>query len=177
MALSGPLLWGVGRVERELHVQMAMAAIAVPTLIVASRYSLLAVAWSVFCLYALRSLFMTRAVLRVISAKWKDLFHAVSGAALLGAVIAPSLWIQDRLLLPYLAAPVRLGADVLLAVLESLGLVACASSLVLSEEVIAFLSKSFDGLPSQLRRDERIETATISMVIEPETIAAIDSAN
>ena len=177
MALSGPLLWGVGKVERELHVQMAMAAIAVPTLIVASRYSLLAVAWSVFCLYALRSLFMTRAVLRVISAKWEDLFRALFGAALLGAVIAPSLWIQDRLLLPHLAAPVRLGADMLLAFVVSLGLVACASRLVLSEEVIAFLSKSFDGLPRQLRRNERIEIATIPMVIEPETIGVSDSAN
>jgi hypothetical protein len=92
-------------------------------------------------------------------------------------VIAPSLWIQDRLLLPHLAAPVRLGADVLLALLESIGLVAGASRLVLSEEVIAFLSKSFDGLPRQLRRNERIEIATIPMVIEPETIGVSDSAN
>jgi len=114
MALAGPLLWGVGKVERELRVQVAIALMFIPALLIASRDSLAAVAWTVFGLLVLQSILMTRTALRVALVKWRELPRLMRGPALLTAVTTPLIRMLDRGMLP-LSPPLRLAVDALTA--------------------------------------------------------------
>lgn len=114
--LAGPLIWGTGKVERELRVQASMALTMVAVLLIASRFSLVAVAWSVCGVYFLRSWLMTRAAVRLLDIRWADIARSLRGAILFGMATAACVWSGDTV-----AASVGLPVTARLAVVVVMG--------------------------------------------------------
>jgi len=64
MAVAGPVLWGKGAAGAEMRVQFWVGIAFVAALLVASRYSVTAMAWAVCGVYGLRVVGMTAALMR-----------------------------------------------------------------------------------------------------------------
>lgn len=136
MALAGPLLWGVGKVEQELRVQFVVLLIFVPALLLASRFSLGAVAWTIFAIMVLQSILMARPALQTAGVNWSDARRVMRGAALLSAALAAGVWTLDHTLFVPMPTPLRLIADLSLAAVLSGILLRMAPNLFLCEELI-----------------------------------------
>lgn len=95
MALAGPLLWGIGKVELELRAQFVVAAVIVPALLAAALISLPAVAWAVCMVYAVRFALVTQATVKVLDIRWSDIVRSLSGAGLIAALTAASVKLCD----------------------------------------------------------------------------------
>lgn len=163
MALAGPLLWGVGKVERELRVQVAIALVFIPALLVASRGSLSAVAWTVFSLLVLQSILMTRATLKVASVAWRELLRLVRGPALLTAVTAPLVRAGDHGVFLSLSPVLRLSVDALASSVLSFALVLGLPRLFLCDELRELIRRHFRGIA----RWTRLDVAEVSVSPDP----------
>jgi len=89
MAVAGPVLWGKGDVGRELKIQAIVAFALVATLVFASQYSIVAVAWGVFTVYLLRSGAMTAVLARQLKLGWPTTLEALRGGVIAGAAVVP----------------------------------------------------------------------------------------
>ena len=151
MSLAGPLLWGVGKVERELRVQIAVALLFIPALLMAARGSLSAVAWTVFALLVLQSILITRAALNVASIAWRELLRLLRGPVLLAAGTAPLVWLVDhRVFLPMPPA-MRLAVDALTGSALILALLLSLPRLFLCDELRELVRRHFRWIPSWVR--------------------------
>lgn len=136
MAMAGPLLWGLGRVERELRVQIVIAAIMIPALLIASRYSLVAISWTLFGIMVLESVLMNRPALEATGVSWRDVGRVTRGAFLLSAVLAAGIWTLDHAVLVSLASSFRLMADAGTAAVVSIALLRLRPGMFLCDELI-----------------------------------------
>lgn len=96
MAIAGPVLWGKGAASRELQVQSAVAIVLVLALLLASKWSLEAMAWAVFCVYVLRFVAMTAAVMKGIGVGMRDVFRVLTGGVVMAGPIVGALWLCDE---------------------------------------------------------------------------------
>jgi O-antigen/teichoic acid export membrane protein len=123
MAIAGPILSGSGRPGVELRVQAATAAALLLAVFVASRISLVAVAWAVGALYIVRSAWMTWAIARRLELPLAAVGAALRGPLLVGLAACLPALILDRAIAS-LALPMRplpaLGCEALLAALGAL---------------------------------------------------------
>lgn len=150
-AMSGPLLWGTDKVGRELRIQFGLIAVMLPALLVTSRVSLVAVAWAVLCIYALRAILMSRAALQVVSAHWSQLLRAILGAVLVTAIDAPLVWVLDRALHAPLGAVARLGVDVAVAGLIATVTLSVSWKLAIPSDLATLLRQSMGSLTRRSR--------------------------
>lgn len=112
MAMAGPLLWGRDAVGRELRLQMLVAGVAAAALMVASRYSVLVVAWTVGGLYVLRFVLLTSALMSQQQLAPSAVLRTSVGPFLLAALVLVPVFGVNRLLLESgYGAPARLAAD------------------------------------------------------------------
>jgi len=88
MAVSGPLLWGKGRVMLEFRVQFWVAALLIAAVLLASQISLTAAAWAVLLIYVIRSVWMISTVSRELGLMFLDVWRSLRGGILLGALTA-----------------------------------------------------------------------------------------
>ncbi|MBE0446821.1 MAG: lipopolysaccharide biosynthesis protein [Actinobacteria bacterium] len=113
MSLAGPLIWGKGKVGKELVVQAITAALFISVLLVTSKISLVTLAWGVFGVYVVRFFLMTRAVLRLVDASWPKMLMALRGGVLILAGTTLAARGMDSAILSYsIASPIRLFGDV-----------------------------------------------------------------
>lgn len=122
MAVSGSLLWGRGRADLELRTQIVIAVLSVVGLGIAARVGLLVFAWTLFGLYAVRSLWLLGATLRELRVTSRRALAALATPVLLGLAAAASAVAADGLLRtwqvsPPLALLVLIACAALLAVL------------------------------------------------------------
>lgn len=151
MALAGPLLWGVGKVEQELRVQIAVVLTMIPALLLASRFSLGAVAWAVFAVLTLQSILMTRPALQAAGVGWRDAGRVIRGAALLSAALALIIWPLDHIAFAHLASPLRLLADACTAATSSAALVLALPQWFLCAELTRLICVHFGPAPGWVK--------------------------
>ena len=135
MAVAGPVLWGKGAVGTELKVQFWVALALTAALLVAARYSIVAVAWAVCAVYVLRFVGITIALLRHIQLPLRKLLHALWGGVLAGAVVMPLLHLFDGALSGF-SIEIRLSLELGVAVFAMLLLVLAFPGLALSNELL-----------------------------------------
>ena len=141
MALAGPVQYGVGRVERELWPQMATAAVMVGVMIVMSRISFVAVGWGVLAIYLLRATLVTRAVIKTLELRWRDVGRSLGAAVLVAVGCALLVGGFDRLLLAKVGLMgMRLSLDMIAALFTFL-LLLTASFPLWTEETYLFVKR------------------------------------
>lgn len=151
MAVAGPMLAGKGQPGTELKIQFWVALIFISMLLVASRISILAVAWTVFAIYVLRAAWITSALLKSFNIHFFRLLKALQGGILVTSVIAPIIFIIDRLMMSIgQAAGYRLLEEIIASSLIALFLLFTVPRHILSSELkiiienIASRSKFFN---------------------------------
>lgn len=136
MALAGPVLWGVGKVEREMWAQITTAVVMAGMMVVMSRISFVAVGWGVLMIYSLRVTLVTRAVMRTLDVQWIDIGRAIRVAALvaLGTALIVS------------------GADyVILARVGNMGLHLAVDAMVAALSYGVLIAVTFSHWPKETR--------------------------
>ncbi|WP_187290255.1 lipopolysaccharide biosynthesis protein [Terriglobus saanensis] len=99
MSLSEPLLIARGKPQIDFGAQLIVAVLAVAGYVIAIRYSVLALSWTVLGLYLFRFFLLTTAVHREIRIRWTDLMET-STPGLLLALFAAAVSKGLELLLP-----------------------------------------------------------------------------
>ena len=152
MALAGPLIWGKGKVERELRVQAIVAALFIVVLSVTSKISVVAMAWGVFAVYVVRFIFMTKEVLQVTGASWQEILISMRGSVLILIVAASVVSGTDAILVPYdaISSLIRLIIDAFAAATAAFLLFLALPRVVLSPETIWVSNRFLQSLPPSL---------------------------
>ncbi len=146
MAISGPVMWGRGAVGNELKVQIVIALALVAAMFIASRYSVVAMAWSVCAVYLLRLIGMTAALSRNIQLQLSDLARAGRGGVMAAMVSVAVLLVVDTLLADNMAV-IRLGLDVGLSILAMLIFLLVFPRIALSDELAWILHRLLGRVP------------------------------
>ncbi len=87
-AVSGPILWGLGRVSRESTLQWLTIICFVILLYVVGQLTAVKLSWIVLAIYALRACLISGAVTSVLDIAFGKAIAALQGATLLGVVSA-----------------------------------------------------------------------------------------
>jgi len=137
MAVSGPLLWGRGRVELEFKVQFWVALLLTATVLTASQFSIRAVAWAVFAVYFVRASWLIVTVAKNIRFRLSDLAGSLRGGFLLGVCVGFTVMVTDRWLsLIGLSSPLaRLGLDVVAGSASAVATLLTVPKWIVSREV------------------------------------------
>jgi lipopolysaccharide exporter len=99
-ALSGPTLAARGKPQREFHMQFLTVAIAAIAFIVAVRWSVLALSWTVLAVYLVRFALLTGAANREIGGSWRGLLVSSWPGLALALIAASSARALDLFFLP-----------------------------------------------------------------------------
>lgn len=120
-AITGPILWGKGRVGKELRVSFVMGLAMILTLLILSKIALIAVVWGVFAVYLIRALWMVATLANVCSISLRRILDALVPGLILGLIVGGSLLILNHQLIEFYYAPsTRLAFAMVLAMLLSL---------------------------------------------------------
>lgn len=146
MAVAGPVLWGKGAAGAELKVQFWVALALVAALSIASRYSMVVMAWAVCAVYAMRLVGLTAALMRHIHLPLPMLLRALRGGMFVGGVIVALLLLSDAVLGQLPAAP-RLAMEIGIAGLALLLFVLGLPRLALSAELLWVVQRLLARMP------------------------------
>lgn len=99
MAIAGPILGGRGMVGKELKVQFWSALLLIGAIFVSTRFSLEVLAWSVFGVYLVRSVWMTAVLIRVLGVPAHAVLALLRATlpfslAVAGTLFAADYWLQ-----------------------------------------------------------------------------------
>lgn len=114
MAVTGPVLSGKGAPSAEFKVQFWVALVLIVALLIAARYSIVAVAWAVFGVYALRLVLMVNALVRHVQLPPLAFLLALRGGVIVGVPVVVVLLLAD-MSLRGLAPLAQLSLEILLA--------------------------------------------------------------
>ncbi len=143
MAIGGPVLWGIGRAGLEFKVQVGIACAFLLVLLVASRYSAVAVAWGVLAVYVLRALWLTLLIAAHFGIRFGQVCSAAKGGFLLAAVNATVLIvISDFLKSHHVAAPSSLTICVAVTLALDCAAIIAFSKFMLNEDLRLLLNKA-----------------------------------
>ncbi len=95
LAMGGPMMLGMGRAGMDAASQAIGVVVMVLAVIVASRFSLLAVAWVVLAVYLLRAWLVTHVAAGLIAVPARALFRALIGPLMLAALAGLLAWQAD----------------------------------------------------------------------------------
>ncbi|HEY3368830.1 MAG TPA: lipopolysaccharide biosynthesis protein [Symbiobacteriaceae bacterium] len=152
VSLTGPLVWGVGRVEKEMYVQLFTAGLSILVLLWLSHISAVAVGWGVLAIYVLRAGLMTAVVVRITGLAWSDLERSYRGAvATFMAVTLVILGCERGLALAHLPMIARLATDVACGLAVSLGVLFGWPQWVLTEGVRNSIAHAVNRVPAPMR--------------------------
>ena len=130
-AISTPLLWNTGQKTLEAKAQLPFIVIAIGSLILASRKSLLAVGWTAVALYAGRTLLIVVLVLRTLRVRPAEAARRLIPGAIMAVAVGGLTLGCDRLLSGYGApAPARLLAGLVVIGAVQLGGVLLAPAML-----------------------------------------------
>ncbi|MCC6609980.1 MAG: lipopolysaccharide biosynthesis protein [Burkholderiales bacterium] len=114
-AVGGPVLWGSGEVGREIHVTGWVVVLLILVLLIASRISAIAVAWSVWLVYLVRAIWITGKVSTLIGLRLSKALSMLRGGIVVGCATAATLYAANAgMEYAGLASAYRLGVAVAL---------------------------------------------------------------
>lgn len=146
MAVAGPVLWGKGAAGAEMRVQFWVGIAFVAALLVASRYSVTAMAWAVCGVYGLRVVGMTAALMRHIELSVSALFGALRGGLLAAMLVVFALLVVDRAFHVWAPMP-RLAVEIALSGILLSGFVMALPRLALSNDLLGVTQKLLSRTP------------------------------
>lgn len=146
MAVAGPVLWGKGAAGAELKVQFWVALALVAALLIASRYSMVVMAWAVCGVYALRLIGMTASLMRYIQLPLSRLMHSLRGGLIAALLTTGTLLLIDAQT-SGMAPATRLSLEVPAAGLTLLLFVFSLPGLALSNELAAIAPRLLVRVP------------------------------
>jgi O-antigen/teichoic acid export membrane protein len=115
VAIGGPVLWGSGRVGREIGVSFPVLILLIVVLAAASRISVVAMAWGVWLVYLVRAVWITSRVSAILGLPLLRSLSMLRGGLLVGALTSAVLYAADSLMTQVGMTPVyRLGVAVVL---------------------------------------------------------------
>jgi hypothetical protein len=153
MALAGPILAATDHVEREVRTQAVSLAIALAVFLVATRYSVAALAWGVVLVYVFRFIAMTFQAMRLLSMGVREVVRAIRGAVLAGLVTSVVVFAVERTALSHGIRPSHLIFLLALAGCITLSaLLAVAADSILPRELTTILIQASLSLPRGLSR-------------------------
>ena len=88
LAMSGPLLTGLGKAGTDAFSQGVCLVVLLPVVWLASNISLEAVAWGVLGVYLLRAMLVAYLAMRLVSCQWHQVLKTLLGPLMLGCVAA-----------------------------------------------------------------------------------------
>lgn len=116
-AVGGPVLWGSGQVGREIRVTVSVVVLLILVLLITSNISAVAMAWSVWTVYLVRSIWITAKVSTLIGLRLGQSLSMLRGGALVGCSTAAILYVANAGMAYVGLPPVyRLATAVLLGV-------------------------------------------------------------
>lgn len=157
MAISGPILWGMGAAGTELKVQAVIGVIFVATLFMASRISLQMMAWAVCFVYCLRWVGMTATLLRKLHIPVRAGLSSLRGAILASLITTSLLLISDHIF-SELAPFTRLAIDIVLSGIVLLMFVYKMPNFALSVELAQILHGIIAPVPILSKWSRRLQT-------------------
>ena len=113
--ISTPVLWTHERISSELRMQLPIALAWLIGSLLAARYSLPALAWTVLGLFLLRALVVCTAAARAIGIAPADFFRALLPGAILGTIVGGCAMIADSALAGLIESPAARLAAVVVA--------------------------------------------------------------
>jgi O-antigen/teichoic acid export membrane protein len=138
--ITSALLWGTGGVNRDLRLQWSAAAVLLLAVIVAGRYSFVAIAWITVPVTAFRAIWGTRALMATVGIGLKRMMRGFLGGAVLVIFISPTLYMIDNYMSGNaVPAITRLTGDVLAGGILWLGLTALLYGRLMTPELLAGL--------------------------------------
>jgi len=114
LAIVGPVLMAVDKVELEVRAQWLALLIMIPLLALAATHSLAALAWAVLATYLVRLVLLVAAMRRVVRFAWAEWGSALLPAVLFTAMVAVPTFLADTFA-NLRGAGVRLAADLAIA--------------------------------------------------------------
>lgn len=150
LAVVGPVLTAIDKVEIELRAQIITLAVMLPVLYLTAQHSLATLAWGVLGICILRWFLLVRSILKILDTRWVEMLNAMLWPFLCAFATALPTWGIDYLIMG-LPSPLRLTADMVTAI----------SALILFTRLfIKSIMKGFHGdfllaegrLPIKLRR-------------------------
>jgi O-antigen/teichoic acid export membrane protein len=98
LAVVGPILTAIDKVEMELKSQLLTLFIMAPVLYIASHHSLVAVAWSMLLIYFLRWLFLMLAISNALRLRFSEIGLSLIAPLACSLMVAIPTWYVDHLL-------------------------------------------------------------------------------
>lgn len=86
LAMSGPLLAGIGKPQIEFKAQLITLLFSIPALLICANYSILALVWTVFASYVLRFLLLTIMSLKAIKTNVYQIFYIITVPSLIAVL-------------------------------------------------------------------------------------------
>jgi PST family polysaccharide transporter len=96
LGFFGPVIMGLGRIERETRAQWLAVVIMVPCVYAAARVSAVAVAWAIVALYLVRFALLWRALDSVLALDVRSIARATVPGAMIGVMAAAGTALGDR---------------------------------------------------------------------------------
>jgi PST family polysaccharide transporter len=151
-AVGGPVLWGTGRVGREIVVSFSVAALLVAVLALAAHFSVVAMAWGVWLVYLIRSVWITAIVSKLLGLPVALSLSMARGGALVGVLTAALLFGADQGLTALGIAPLaRLGLVIALGAVLLPTLAFLLMRAILPAELRDLVTQLLERLPPRLR--------------------------
>ncbi|WP_296509188.1 lipopolysaccharide biosynthesis protein [Rhodoferax sp.] len=120
--MTTPLLWAGGGASSEFKSQLPLAIVWLGVAWLTAKVSVLAVAWSVFGLFACRFFVILRSAIRLLDISGRSLWLTARGGVLLSILAGAVLWVADQvqrfLLWPSMA---QLAFNVVVGVITVIG--------------------------------------------------------
>jgi O-antigen/teichoic acid export membrane protein/glycosyltransferase involved in cell wall biosynthesis len=182
MALAGPVLSAVDRVQYEVKAQLISLMVAIAAFLVAARYSAVAMAWTVLGVYSVRFLAATLPTLRLLELRWRDVFKATRGSIAVACPTAFLVWETERVARSFGLAPALTLAIVgLVGAITVFIILRLAADLVISPDLVALLIQVAPSLPRRLAQevDKIAERQTLRQFFQgdpSDAVAATDKA-
>lgn len=101
VAITGPMLWGLGRADREFIIAFRLVIFMVPALYLAAQVSLVSAAWCVFAFYLMRAVLMLAALVKCLGLSWIKIVRSLKGGVSLSLIVAPALGIMESMLVEH----------------------------------------------------------------------------
>ena len=77
LAVVGPVLTAIDKVEIELRAQIITLAVMLPVLYLTAQHSLATLAWGVLGICILRWFLLVRSILKILDTRWVEMFNAM----------------------------------------------------------------------------------------------------
>jgi lipopolysaccharide exporter len=142
LGLAGPLLWGIGRTREILIAQVVTLVATVASFWIACHYTTRVLAWTVFAVYGLWFLLVTKAATRALEVRIADLMRATRGPVFFSLIVSAVTYFS-LLAFHFESASVRLAVMVGIAGAVAVCAGFIAPRRVLEPESISLLHRSF----------------------------------